>query len=378
MSSLLSKAIAARLRENHEEADRLFHEFVLSRAKTVNEALVSGEEVDVDAIVEGKTYKRGKDEDEDVSGKKQKDQERKSGSKQKRQTDESLAEAANDHTIEAYGVKGAQSTKWRKTFKDADALASWIDANDAEVEGQKDLKVEEGQLTATQGDDGTLVIVHDPAGSDAMAPTPAMPVGDDLADVGADPMLGVDDDMDFEDDIMSPDLEVSDDPLPGVDDLNDEAFESLKESLAEDLKTILIDNNDGEYADGSKASQETHSPIPNVDAEDRMDGAEPVKIKGANHNGFDKEPAPKVEKGMKAENTKERSTEGQTINESEEALITVRGEFEASDVKTGELKTIHTGAQIDFLGQSESGRFKFFSYDGRKYAVEDYIWETEV
>lgn len=309
MSSLLSKAIAARLRENHEEADRLFHEFVLSRAKTVNEALISGEEVDVDAIVEGKTYKRGKDEDEDVSGKKQKDQERKSGSKQKREVSEETVEEGKTYKRGKDDDEGMDKKRQDKDRKEGAKQKRQMDEA-APAANPEDDEVTEGQLTATQGDDGTLVIVHDPAGSDAMAPAPAMPVGDDLADVDADPMLGVDDDMDFEDDIMSPDLEVSDDPLPGVDDLNDEAFESLKESLAEDLKTILIDNNDGEYADGSKASQETHSPIPNVDAEDRMDGAEPVKIKGANHNGFDKEPAPKVEKGMKAENTRQSAGDG--------------------------------------------------------------------
>jgi hypothetical protein len=354
MSSLLDKAIAARLREEHEEADRLFHEFVLDRARTVNESITSGGDVDIDAIVEGKSYKKGRDEDdeevndkkkkdqerkdgskqkrsdvsedaveegktykrgkddEDIGDKKRKDQDRKDGAKQKRQTDESLAEAANDHTIEAYGVKGAQSTKWRKTFKDADALASWIDANDAEVEGQKDLKVEEGQLTATQGDDGTLVIVHDPAGADMNAVAAPMPMVDELPDVGGDLDAGDEFDMDLGGDIMAPDMEVSDDPLPGVDDLTDEAFESLKESLAEELKAIVVNSKDGIYSDGSKVSQETHSPIPNVKAEDRAEGAEPVEIKGDEHNGFDKEAAPKVgDHGGKAINTKGKATDGQ-------------------------------------------------------------------
>jgi hypothetical protein len=35
--------------------------------------------------------------------------------------------------VEAHGVKGSNSTKWRKTFKDRAALNAWVDANDAEV-----------------------------------------------------------------------------------------------------------------------------------------------------------------------------------------------------------------------------------------------------
>jgi hypothetical protein len=35
--------------------------------------------------------------------------------------------------VEAHGVKGSNSTKWRKKFKDRAALNAWVDANDAEV-----------------------------------------------------------------------------------------------------------------------------------------------------------------------------------------------------------------------------------------------------
>jgi hypothetical protein len=39
--------------------------------------------------------------------------------------------------IEAYGVKGMNSRPWRRTFKDADALMTWCEKNDAEVYGQR-------------------------------------------------------------------------------------------------------------------------------------------------------------------------------------------------------------------------------------------------
>lgn len=48
--------------------------------------------------------------------------------------------AGKGHKIEAYGVKGMKSASWRKTFKDEDALDKWVDANDAEVHGTRELK----------------------------------------------------------------------------------------------------------------------------------------------------------------------------------------------------------------------------------------------
>ena len=40
--------------------------------------------------------------------------------------------------VEAYGVKGLNSTRWQKTFRNADALHKWAEANDAEVSGMRE------------------------------------------------------------------------------------------------------------------------------------------------------------------------------------------------------------------------------------------------
>ena len=39
--------------------------------------------------------------------------------------------------IEAHGVKGMKSRRWRRTFKGSDALLTWCEKNDAEVYGQR-------------------------------------------------------------------------------------------------------------------------------------------------------------------------------------------------------------------------------------------------
>lgn len=36
--------------------------------------------------------------------------------------------------VEAYGVRGADSKKWRKTFKSQAAFEKWLDANEGDVE----------------------------------------------------------------------------------------------------------------------------------------------------------------------------------------------------------------------------------------------------
>jgi len=49
------------------------------------------------------------------------------------------AKKPQEKKIEAYGVKGMQSRPWRKVFKNTDALEKWVDKNDAEVHGTRDV-----------------------------------------------------------------------------------------------------------------------------------------------------------------------------------------------------------------------------------------------
>lgn len=44
---------------------------------------------------------------------------------------------ASKEGVEAYGVKGVKSTKWRKVFKSIDAMNAWAEKNDAEIQGTR-------------------------------------------------------------------------------------------------------------------------------------------------------------------------------------------------------------------------------------------------
>jgi type II secretory pathway component PulM len=47
---------------------------------------------------------------------------------------------ANTPSIEAYGVRGMNSTPWRKIFKTTKALNAWIEKHNAEVHGIRDIQ----------------------------------------------------------------------------------------------------------------------------------------------------------------------------------------------------------------------------------------------
>lgn len=64
---------------------------------------------------------------------------------------EFLLDEGMKDTIEAHGIRGMKRTPWRKTFKDAKALNSWVEKNDSvEVLGTRDLEqAKRGNLSAS-------------------------------------------------------------------------------------------------------------------------------------------------------------------------------------------------------------------------------------
>ena len=62
--------------------------------------------------------------------------------------DEIVQEAK--HTIEAHGVKGMQSTRWRKTFKNEADLNAWLENNNAEMYGMRELEPGDKQGTVKE------------------------------------------------------------------------------------------------------------------------------------------------------------------------------------------------------------------------------------
>lgn len=363
MRSILDKALAALLEGKQEDADKLFHDFVLERARQVNESIVETGEADVDAIVEsasvealekkvaklskeyadcddfatarheikqdldkareelaaakknlkeGKTFKRGEDDETDVDAKKKEDKQKRDD--RKKPVDES------EEVVEGKTFKRGKDDEADDKKKE--------DQQRKDAAKKKRDQVAEGKLEIDQDEDGTLHMTHHVASSvDALAVPPA-PIASPAAvapmaepmpavapvvpsmepsmdDMGSDPMgdgMGLGDEMD--------DISM-DSPMPGVEDLaDDSAFESLKESLADELEKIIVSNKDHMYADGKKATSNDHSPVPNVDAADRFEQATPATTKQDEHNGFDREPTPATKKQEMRTNVRNGADKG--------------------------------------------------------------------
>lgn len=240
---------------------------------------------------EGKSFKHD-DEDGDAKDKKKQDKKKRDEQKSKRErTDESneagwwVVDMDGDLVTGDFpSEQAAQFAADELSDNDPNGYEYYVEYGVPGADHRKVVAVKrlgEGQLTATQGDDGTLTIVHEPTGSELAAPAVAPVV---------DPMGG---------EIASPETDMDMDLDAGVDnydDLSDDEFSSLGESLVSELEKIIVTNKDGEEAGNGKAvKQERHSPTPNRSTTDRVDQAAPVEIKGAEHNGFDKETAPAVE-----------------------------------------------------------------------------------
>lgn len=157
----------------------------------------------------------------------------------------------------------------------------------------------EGELEITQGEDGVLHLVHHPEGTGSVVSTP------DMAD--------------------APEIEL--DPAFEALDADEEDLDELQESLADDLKKMILGNDDGQtVGDGEKVDQETHSPIPNVAPEDRPDGAKAAETVKDEHNGFDVEPAPKVDGSTDHVNTHAKAKDALEKPKSGGALLTQMGD----------------------------------------------------
>lgn len=163
----------------------------------------------------------------------------------------------------------------------------------------KEKNLTEGELEITQGEDGVLHLVHHPEGTGSVVSAP------DTADV--------------------PEIEL--DPAFEALDADEEDLDELQESLADDLEKMILANDDGQtVGDGEKIDQESHSPIPNVAPEDRPDGAKAAETVKDEHNGFDVEPAPKVDGSTDHVNTHDKAKDALEKPKSGGALLTQMGD----------------------------------------------------
>jgi hypothetical protein len=338
MRSILEKAIVHLLNEEHEQAQALFHKFMVERARQIHESLRNGEDA---VLTEGW--------DENITSESYYTEDDLNGLED---SPEGAAPAGDDFGSEAGPVGddmgGDVPAAGGDMGGDVPAVGDDMGGDDlggddlggddlggAEMHGGEgdiaddlaEIKDQLASLTAEfeklMGGDG-----DDDMGGDDLG-------GDDLGgggdDFGGDTTDSVDDDMtddagsetDMASDAEADTPEASDDEdhkspfgesKDGDDEkaLEEEDFDDITESIVAELEKVSVTMTDGkEIAAGKSFSQNNTSvglqkkPNPTTDGK-------PVQIKASEHKGFERETAPPVKDMKKRKNTKTKAEDGRS------------------------------------------------------------------
>jgi len=303
MRSILEKALVALINEDKDQADALFHEFVLERSRQIHESLRQGEDMILDEnweqslaidemFSEADLLEADEDEgDDEVVGAEGDDTVEGDDEAEGDQAD--ADEEAEDEEDEEGEDEGDEPIEDRVSDLEAQLaeLTAEFDAlmGDEEVVGDEvmvpelgDDEVEEGELDITQSDNGDMTITHHP---------------DDVAA------------------------------------MDDEQFESLGESIVDELEDVSVKHAEGMTTDG-KLPVDTKGRALSNKHEDRLAG-EPVEIKSSQHNGYEREAAPKNDTMKPRRNTVKKSTDGQSkvSKEGDKSAVLNTGKEDTSALK---------------------------------------------
>lgn len=302
MRSILEKALVALINEDKDQADALFHEFVLERSRQIHESLRQGEDMILDENWEQSLAidemfseadlleaddEEGDDEEvansDDVEGEDESEGDDAEGEVEAEEEDtEGEDEAADEPIEDRVSDLEAQLAELTAEF---DALMGDEEVVGDEVTVEPEFggdEVEEGELDITQGDNGDLSITH------------------------------------HADDVSA---------------LDDEQFESLGESIVDELEDVSVKHAEGMTTDG-KLPVDTKSRALSNKHEDRLAG-EPVEIKSSQHNGYEREAAPKNDTMKPRRNTVKKSTDGQSkvSKEGDKSAVLNTGKEDTSALK---------------------------------------------
>jgi hypothetical protein len=278
MKSILEKALVHLLNEESEKAQELMHQFVVERARAINESLREGDEADLEAVDASLEEEFFTEADLDDA-----------------QAADQLEDDLDGGDADAGGF--------------ADAVEGGAD--DMGAEGDMDMGGE-GDADADMGGD----VDGETVGDDADLSSKIDNIEDEIKSLQAefDKIMA-----EFDvgsDDAAGDDMAVADDSaaVEGGDDMNvasdDEEFDDITESMVDDLKKITTPNDDGKGANGEKLGRpDVDSPIAK-DAKNRVLASKNT----VGHTGWERETAPSKkdgpDRGRKYDNNRVKSTTG--------------------------------------------------------------------
>lgn len=301
MRSILEKALVALINDDKTQADALFHDFVLERSRQIHESLRQGEDIVLDEsweqtlsidemFSEADLLEDEEDADDEDQGLVEDEED---AAEEGDEEPVDAGEAGEDEDEEQEDEDGEDSdAPIEDRVSDLEAELAALTAEFDALVGGDDLvvddevtvepEIEEGELDITQADNGDLSITHH---------------ADDVAA------------------------------------LDDEQFESLGESIVDELEKISVKHSEGMTTDG-KLPVDTKSRALSNKHEDRLAG-DPVEIKSSQHNGYDREAAPKSDTMKPRRNNVKRSTDGQSkvSKEGDKSAVLNTGKEDAAALK---------------------------------------------
>ncbi len=253
MKSILEQALVHLLNEDTEKAHELMHQFVVERARSINESLREGDEMEFGADLEEEFFTEADLEDAEAA--------------------DQLGDDLDD--TDMGGDMGGDDMS--------------ADMGDADMGGD--------DMSADMGDAGEedMGADMDTDGGDVESKIDA--IADEMAELQAefDKVMAEFDEISGDDD--SDDMDTMSGEEPVADDVDamadtgetseDDEFDDITESMVDELKKVTTPNTDGMGATGGKLSTPTVSPI----AKDAKAG--PIKTKVTPHVGFERETPPK-------------------------------------------------------------------------------------
>lgn len=320
--SMLEKALIHLLNEEQDKAERIFHQFIVAKARQIHESLRTGDESVLaegwdDEIASEEYFSEADLADaEDETGDALPDADPMSAptadATASTDADMSAADAADDLTADLGGDAAMDGEDMGSDDMGGDMGGDAdLSADVADIKDQLEkLTAEFEQMMASldvDGDGDHDETDHDMGGDDVAAG--AEETTDDF-DFGGDD-AGSEDEADAGDETAS-----DDDAEGGKDDGDedekkvDESFDDITESVLAELEKVSATLSDGKEVGAGKAvSQNTNSPIPQKGVNSRQ-GAKPVFTKAEEHKGFERETAPTVKDLPKRKNTRSTAEQG--------------------------------------------------------------------
>ncbi len=307
MRTLLEKAIVHLLNGEDEKAEKLFHQFMVGRARQIHESLRTGHD-DIlnenwDSEITSEEYfneddlKSAEDELGDEMGADDTDV----GAEGDDVMPGAEAGMGDDDSMDDAGMGDDMGDD---TMDDA-GMGDEMDAGEGDVASRLD-NVED-QLADIQAEFDRIMGELD-MGDDSEA-ADAVDGGDEGDDEGTDFDFGGEETADDEGEAEGDAAENAEDAAEAgdlEDDMSEEGdekkvdedmdFEDIAESILADLDRVNVDMTDGkEVGAGKTIAKNDKSPALQRGVNDRK-GAAPVHQKASNHTGFEREPAPEAKK----------------------------------------------------------------------------------